>query len=142
MADQYDPRNVAVIVNGQEIVGFAEGTFIEAERSTERWSADVGAKGEVTFVRSADDTGTVTITLKHNSPSNSHLYELFQQQDEQGAAPITISIQDRNFDGDVSVSGSECKIVNPPTFSRGDEIEDAEWQFLVADYQAVFDANQ
>jgi len=57
MADLYDPRNVAVIVNGREIVGFAEGTFIEAERSTERYSADVGAKGEVTFVRSADDTG-------------------------------------------------------------------------------------
>lgn len=141
MADQYDPRNVAVIVNGREIVGFADGTFIEAERSTERWSSDVGAKGEVTFVRSADDTGTITITLKHNSPSNGYLYQLFQQQDEAGAEPIAISIQDRNFDGDVSVSGSECKIVNTPTFSRGDEVEDSEWQFLVADYQAAFSIN-
>jgi len=142
MADLYDPRNVAVIVNGREIVGFAEGTFIEAERSTERYSADVGAKGEVTFVRSADDTGTVTITLKHNSPSNAFLYQLWQQQDNPNAEPITILVQDRNFNGDVSVSGSECKIVNLPPFSRGDEVEDAEWQFLLANYESAFNVNQ
>lgn len=138
MADQYDPRNVAVIVNGVEIVGFADGTFIEGERSTERYSADVGAKGDVTFVRSADDTGTITITLKHNSPSNAHLLELWRQQDDPNAEPITILVQDRNFDGDVGVSGSQCKIVNLPAFSRGDEVEDSEWQFLVADYEAAF----
>jgi len=142
MADLYDPRNVAVIVNGREIVGFAEGTFIEAERSTERYSADVGAKGEVTFVRSADDTGTLTITLKHNSPSNAFLYQLWQQQDNPNAEPITILVQDRNFNGDVSVSGSECKIVNLPPFSRGDEVEDAEWQFLLANYESAFNVNQ
>jgi len=142
MADLYDPRNVAVIVNGREIVGFAEGTFIEAERSTERYSADVGAKGEVTFVRSADDTGTVTITLKHNSPSNAFLHQLWQQQDNPNAEPITILVQDRNFDDDVSVSGSECKIVNLPPFSRGDEVEDAEWQFLLANYESAFNVNQ
>lgn len=142
MADLYDPRNVAVIVNGREIVGFAEGTFIEAERSTERYSPDVGAKGEVTFVRSADDTGTVTITLKHNSPSNAFLHELWRQQDDPTAEPITILVQDRNFDGDVSVSGSECKIVNLPPFSRGDEVEDAEWQFLLANYESAFNVNQ
>lgn len=138
MADQYDPRLVAVIVNGRQIVGFAEGTFIEGERNTERYSADVGAKGEVTFVRSADDTGTITITLKHNSPSNPYLYELWRQQDDPSAEPITILVQDRNFDGDVGIGGSECKIVNLPAFSRGDEIEDAEWEFLVADYEAAF----
>ncbi len=142
MADLYDPRNVAVIINGREIVGFAEGTFIEGERTTERYSADVGAKGEVTFVRSADDTGTITITLKHNSPSNSYLHELWRQQDELGAEPITILVQDRNFDGDVSVSGSECKIVNLPAFARGDDVEDTEWEFLLANYESAFNVNR
>ena len=142
MATQYDPRQVAVIVSGRELVGFAEGTFIEAERSTERWSADVGAKGDVTFVRSADDTGTITVTLKHDSPSNAFLHELWRRQDDPTSEPITISVQDRNFNGDVSVSGSECKIQNLPTFSRGDEVEDVEWVFLVADYDAAFNVNQ
>src|SRR5690606_26435867 len=82
-------------------------------------------------------TGTITITLKHNSPSNSYLYELWRQQDDPSAEPITILVQDRHFDGDVSIGGSERKIVNLPAFSRGDEMEDAEWEFLVADYEAA-----
>lgn len=139
MADLYDPRLVAVYVNGREIVGFAEGTFIEGERATERYGEpDVGAKGEVTWVRSANDTGIVTLTLKHNSASNGYLTNLFKRQDEPGFE-ITISVVDRNFDGDVGIGGSNCKIANLPTFSRGAEVENVEWVFRVADYDAVFE---
>ena len=138
MADQYDPRQVAVFVDGQEIVGFAEGTMISVERSNPRWSADVGAKGEATAVRSADDTATATITLKHNSVSNQLLHQLWAEQDEPGRQ-ISFSVTDRNFDGDVSVSGSDCKIVNLPTFTRGAEVESMEWEILIFDYNAAFE---
>lgn len=138
MADQYDPRQVAVFVDGQEIVGFAEGTMISVERSNPRWSADVGAKGEATAVRSADDTATATITLKHNSVSNQMLYQLWAEQDEPGRT-ISFSVVDRNFDGDVSVSGSDCKIVNLPPFTRGAEVESVEWEILIFDYNAAFE---
>jgi len=134
MADQYDPRNVAVIVNGQQIVGFADGTFIEAEKDEDTWSKDVGAQGDVTFVRSADPTGTITLTLKHNSPSNAYLTELARSEET-----VSILIQDKNFDGDVSAGGSEAKVQKPASFSRGDEVEDMEWVFLVADYEQAFD---
>jgi hypothetical protein len=138
MADQYDPRQVAVFVDGQEIVGFAEGTMISVERSNPRWSADVGAKGEATAVRSADDTATATITLKHNSVSNQLLHQLWAEQDEPGRQ-ISFSVTDRNFDGNVSVSGSDCKIVNLPTFTRGAEVESVEWEILIFDYNAAFE---
>lgn len=139
MADMYDPRQVAVIVNGQELVGFADGTFIQGERSNERYGEPhVGAKGEVTFVRNADDTGTITVTLKHNSASNAFLMQLWREQDEDGTE-LTVSVIDRNFDNDVSVGGSQAKIANLPAFSRGDEVEDVEWVFRVADYDAAFE---
>ena len=138
MADQYDPRQVAVFVDGQEIVGFAEGTMISVERSNPRWSADVGAKGEATAVRSADDTATATITLKHNSVSNQLLHQLWAEQDEPGRQ-ISFSVTDRNFDGNVSVSGSDCKIMNLPTFTRGAEVESVEWEILIFDYNAAFE---
>lgn len=133
MATNYDPRKVAVLANGIEIVGFAEGTFIEAERSVARWEPHVGAKGEVTMVRSANDTGTIKLTLKHNSPSNAYLSQLWKLQDLPGAE-ISIVVSDRNFIADVSASGSDAKIANLPAFARGDEVEDAEWEFVVADY--------
>src|SRR5690606_5495857 len=138
MADQYDPRQVAVFVDGQEIVGFAEGTMISVERSNPRWSADVGAKGEATAVRSADDTATATITLKHNSVSNQLLHQLWAEQDEPGRT-ISFSVVDRNVDGDVSASASDCKIVHLPTFTRGAEVESVEWEILIFDYNAAFE---
>ncbi|NMB25456.1 MAG: DUF3277 family protein [Firmicutes bacterium] len=137
MADLHDPREVIVTVNGTEIVGFAEGTFVEGEQNEERFATHVGAKGEVTWVRNADDTGLITLTLKHNSPSNAYLHEQYKSQDEDGAE-ISISVQDRNFDGDVSVSGSEAKIAKLPNFARGAEVEEVEWEFLVADYESIF----
>lgn len=139
MADLYDPRNVAVIVNGQEIVGFAEGTFIRGERAAERYpEPHVGAKGEVTWVRNGNNTGTVTITLKHNSASNAFLTSLFKEQDQPGTQ-ITISVQDRNFDGDVSISGSDCRIANVPPWERGAEVGSVEWVIRVADFDAAFE---
>lgn len=138
MAETYDPRQVAVFIDGQEIVGFADGTMIEIERSNPRWSADVGAKGEVTAVRNADDTATATITLKHNSVSNELLHRLWKEQDEPGRR-ISFSVVDRNFDGDVSAGGSDCKIVNLPPFTRGAEIESVEWEILIFDYSAAFE---
>lgn len=138
MAETYDPRQVAVFIDGQEIVGFAEGTMISVERSNPRWSADVGAKGEATAVRSADDTATATITLKHNSVSNQLLHQLWADQDEPGRT-ISFSVVDRNFDGDVSAGGSDCKIVNLPPFTRGAEIESVEWEILIFDYNAAFE---
>lgn len=141
MADLHDPRNVVVTVNGTEIVGFADGTFVEGEQNEERFAQHVGAKGEVTWVRNADATGKITLTLKHNSPSNAFLHDLFKQQDEAGAEPLSVSVQDRNFEGDVSASGSEAKIIKLPGFTRGAEVEDVEWEFLVADYESAFATN-
>lgn len=135
--DTYDPRNVIVTVNGTEIVGFAEGSMVEGEKREDRYSAHVGAKGEVTFGRSADDTGVVKITLKHNSPSNGFLMDVYKEQDEPDTF-VTVAVQDRNFDGEVGLSGSQAKIVKAPNFVRGAEVEDTEWEFLVADYEAAF----
>lgn len=133
-ARQYDPREVAVVIDGHTVVGFADGTFIEAEKNEDEVSMDVGAQGDVTFVHSADNTGTITVTLKHNSPSNAKLFELRKNKE-----PFSIRISDRNFEGDVSVGGSQAMIQKAPAFSRGDSIEDTEWSLLVADWDQVFE---
>src|SRR5690606_24058624 len=139
MADLYDPRNVAVIVNGQEIVGFAEGTFIRGERAAERYpEPHVGAKGEVTWFRNGNNTGMVTITLKHDSASNAFLTRLFRQQDQPGTL-ITIPVQDWNFDGYVSISGIDCRIVTVPPWERGAEVGSVEWVIRVAGFDAAFE---
>lgn len=130
---QYDPKKVNVVVAGFIALGFAEGTFINAERSVEKRSQRVGSKGDVETIKSADDTGTITITLQQSSPTNAVLKQLYNSDNK-----FQVAIVDTNFSGDVGVQGAECSVENLPAFSRGDETEDVEWTILADNYDGLF----
>lgn len=73
----YDPSEVFVTVGGRTIRGFAEGTFVEVTRNNPvEISAVVGARGEYALSKNRDKTGTFTLTLLAESPSNSYLDSL------------------------------------------------------------------
>lgn len=132
----YDPKSVIVTINGRPLTGFADGTFIKGERNNDTYSTHVGVDGEVTRVKNNDKTGTISITLKHNSPSN----KLLEEYAKKGTM-FNINVTDRNFDGDVGIGGSEAWISKPAAFERGKEVSDREWTIHVADYDQVFEAN-
>ena len=133
--EQYDPTKVQVMVDDHTLVGFAEGSKVEGERNTEKRETYVGVDGHATFVKSADDTGQVTITLKHNSPSNEKLNELYKSDDE-----FEFAVVDANFSGgDVGVAGTRCVVQNKPTFERTDSMAENEWVLLIADYEDSFE---
>ncbi len=71
--ETYSPKRVEVIVAGVPLRGFADGTFITAERTSDAFSTNVGADGEASRTASADRTGKVTITLQQTSDSNDFL---------------------------------------------------------------------
>ena len=53
MADfkNYDPGKIVVVFRGILISGYAEGTFVNAERNEDSFEVSVGAGGDVTRVR-------------------------------------------------------------------------------------------
>lgn len=130
---QYDPKKVMIIVDGFTITGFAEDSFITASRMTEKRTSHVGCHGEVTFSKSADDRGEVRIKIKHTSPANEKLMNLYLSDKEFDFACV-----DQNFSGDVGVSGSSCVVQNYPDFERGKEVVEREWTLIVADYEEAF----
>ncbi|QTL96561.1 DUF3277 family protein [Iocasia frigidifontis] len=133
MADQYDSTEIYVVVDGHVVTGFAEDSMISAERSEDKVETHVGAQGEVTFVKSANDVASMTITLKHNSPSIQKLQELYKAGNK-----FAVNVEDQNFDGDVSAGGSEAMISNPGSFERGGSVSDKEFTLLIADYEETF----
>lgn len=133
---QYDPKKVNITVDGFVVTGYAEDTFISGERNTEKRSLTVGADGNPDVNKSADDTGTVSITLKANSPANAKLKELYKQDD-----PFNFLCIDQNMNGDVGISGSECVVENLPNFEKAAELGETEWSLLVFDYENAFDVN-
>lgn len=124
----YDPKDVNVIVNGIVLTGFAEGTFISAEKEEESYTTYVGAKGEVARSKNANPLGKITVTLKATSPSNAYLNNLAYSK---GVFPVLVVDQNT---GNTTVGGTECWLEKPPAMEWGKEISEMEYTFIVADY--------
>ena len=125
----YDPRDVQVIVDGNFLTGFAEGTFVQTEKQEDNYIPHVGGQGEVDRARNVHPLGTITVTLKNTSPSNGLLSNLAKSKETFAARMV-----DRNAPETI-VGGSECWIVKQPDMERGNEITGQEWQIMVADYE-------
>lgn len=130
-ANSYDPTNVHLTVNGNKIVGFAEGTMISGSRNTDKQSQNVGSKGEVTFVQSADKTGTIEITLKHNSASLSDLKSLYDR-----GVKFNISVYDSTDWS--TISGTQAKVASMGNYERSDDVSDKTITILVANYDEFY----
>jgi len=67
---EYRPADMSVIINGQVISGFAEGTFITVERDEDAYTYAPSTSGEGTRVKNSNKAGKITIVLNQTSPSN------------------------------------------------------------------------
>lgn len=123
---QYDPKKVTVIIDGETATGFAEDSMIEVEKDEDMVSAHVGAQGEVTWVESANNLYTVTISLKHNSPTLKKLNNLALER-----KAFALSINDEL--GQDKFSGSQCRVRKPGNLTRGNEVEEIDVEIIVAD---------
>lgn len=123
----YDFKKVSVIVDGAFIVGFMDGEPIQVEKNEDDITPHVGAGGDVTYAESADQTGTITLTLKQTSASLP-----FLQQLRKSKKIFSVQIVDSN-NGTYRAGGSEARIVKMPSRSWGAEVQGVEVQIHVAD---------
>lgn len=123
----YDFKKVSVIVDGVYITGFMDGEVIQVEKNEDDIIPHVGAGGDVTYAESADQTGTITITLKQTSSSLPFLQRLRKSK-----RIFPIQIVDSNTNA-YRVGGSEARILKMPNRSWGNEVQGVEVQIHVAD---------
>lgn len=124
----FDPKKVSVIADGTYITGFMDGTMVSAEKNEDDGTMHVGAQGDTTFSWSADDTATVTLTLKQNSPSLKHFINLSKNK-----KVFAFHVMDANTNG-LKVGGNECVVLRRPNIEWSAEVSGVEVQIAVADY--------
>lgn len=134
MAKNYDPKREIFVFKGIQARGFAKGTFIEASRTKETFSMESGAGGDVVFVKSADRTGKVKVTLQAESPTNDQ-WSAIAIADEAG---LTVNaglgeIMMKNLNSGTVIVGPESRISKIPDLKRADSAGNVEWEFIVAD---------
>lgn len=121
----YDPGQIVASFNGIEILGFMDGTFILAERSEDGFAKEVGAQGDVTRVRSRDRSGSVTFTLKAESPTNDRLAEVALDDENFGIGVGELFVKDLN--GTTLIESAEAWIRKIPNAEYADAATGREW---------------
>lgn len=127
MADfkNYDPQLVVASFRGIPLLGPMDGTFITVERAEDAFSMAVGAAGDVTRIRNRNRTGSVTITLKAESPGND-LFSAVALEDELFGTGVGTFLL-KNLNGTTVCEAPIAWIRKVANVEYGDEGSGREW---------------
>jgi hypothetical protein len=128
MAKTYSPKKVRVIYAGRTMTGYMDGTFIKVQKTSDDYSMHVGADGEGARIESADESGSVTLTLMQTSLSNDVLSDLRARDkagDPTGHGPLLI----KDLNGATLISAAEAWIRRPPDGELSNDKGSRDWIF-------------
>ena len=121
----FDPKKFLIVVGAATMGGFADGTFITAERDEATWSKKTGADGETARNKTNNRAGKFTLTLMASSDSNDVLSALaiLDELNNDGVFPIVI----KDLLGRTVCAAGQAWITMPAKIEAGKELGDREW---------------
>jgi len=123
----YDPADVLFVFAGIPISGYADGTFVTAERNNDSFNLNVGSNGDATRAKSNDKSGVVTFTLIQSSASNAALSAILAIDENtpsgDGIGPILI----KDGQGDTLIAAETAWLRKPANVTYAREAETREW---------------
>ncbi|WP_186650079.1 phage structural protein [Fluviispira vulneris] len=126
----YSPKDVLVVVGVVPITGYADGSFVEVDYNEEAYKLVIGADGEATRVKNANESGKITIKLTQSSMCNDLLSAIHIADRATGNGIVPILIKDKL--GTSTMFAAECYIEKAPKLSYGKDMETREWVFVAA----------
>lgn len=121
----YDPNAWPLIIAGNIISEFFDGTFITVEKMEDDFSEHVGAGGDVALARVRDERVQITFVLQQGSPSNDVLSALLETHKATNIPPGAAMIKDNL--GTSQVSGDSCWITKGANIELGTTILGRTW---------------
>lgn len=109
-----------------QITGYADGTYITAERISDAFASVAGAGGEVARVRMRDRRGSVKFTLMASDPCNDLLSALAAQDEADGTGIGALSIRDGN--GTTVCTATNAWIKKLPSTEFAKDLPNREWE--------------
>ena len=96
MAKTYNPAQVAVVFNGHEVSGYADGSFVTVARDEDGWGLSVGSSGEGVRSKMNNKSGTITVTLIQSSESNTFLSGFAELDELSGGGQGPLLVKDNS----------------------------------------------
>ncbi len=138
-AKTFDPKQVQVIIGGNQMAGFADGEFINVERDEQTFSKVVGADGEVSRAKSNNRSGLFTLTLLQTSASNDILSAIMLADELTNSGIVPVFIKDSL--GTSTLFAGEGWIQKPPAYAADKEITNREWVIELASVDVFIGGN-
>jgi hypothetical protein len=121
----YDPAQVIVTIDGNDISGFADGTFVGVARNNDIFTLTVGADGEATRTKSNDRSGRFTFTLQQSSISNDVINAIANRDEESNQGAVAVQVKDAS--GNALHSAERAWVVKKPDSEYAKETSNREW---------------
>lgn len=136
----YDFKQVACILGGQILTGFAEGDdAIKVEYDNEEFGLTVGADGEATRSKSNNRSATVTLKFQKTSPSNDILNGFLQADRLSNGGIQPFACKDNN--GREVHAAESMWIQKAPPASHGANAGTMEWVLRTSFMVSTFGGN-
>lgn len=121
----YNPNDVTITVNGIFITGLGEDA-VTFEFEEERFEAAVGCQGDVVINETNNQLATISLTVQASSPQYKTLLTYAKNGTIFPVWVVNKSVGER-------CGGTKARFKNPAAVSYGTELEDREFEILVAD---------
>lgn len=122
----YDPQKVTVqcvhpVVGPHKCRAFGDDNMVEAAYNTDFGSVFVSTDGEGRHIKSADRSGTITIPVADNSPTNEYFTAVVA-----AGEPMAVTVTDKSSKADLFFAGS-VSLKTMPNMSKGRDNTVNEW---------------
>lgn len=121
----YDPKQVHVIVDGNPITGYADGTFVEVEFDEQQWNKVTGADALTSRAKTNNYAGTITLTLLATGSGNDILSALWNRDRRSNTGVVTTLIKDAS--GRTVWSAAQSWVQQMPNQGFSKETEERAW---------------
>lgn len=140
MFEQYSPKEVVMSCYGFDITGFSEDAMVDIAWDTERYSQTTGVAGEVCVSRAGTLSGSVTIQLLANSPTNGVLegiylaneivYNIIPQEADTLRSLLTSGLSVHNHNNGNIVLAPQAYLSQIPELAYGKDASVRTWKFI------------
>lgn len=125
----YDARKVTVVIGGQIITGFPDGSFVKCSKDNDSFESSSGAQGDVAIAINGDNQGTIELTVSQTSPSIAYLNRLANDR------TLTSAWVHSMNEVKETKGGSSAMITKPADSEFGKSITNRVYTIKVFDYQ-------
>lgn len=131
----YSPESVVVTIAANNmvyrVVGFADGTFLTAERLVPSSTPYIGADLSGGRVKRRNNSMNITMTLHGLSSGNLLLQSLQQADADDDGSTWIFSMTIKDLSGQTLYFSDQCCIQSPPTKSFSTEVDSLDWQIFM-----------